>query len=107
MSLNLELKQIIEQNLNTAVELYNEITFSEKSLQKFTSQFGDVENSYDFIHGYFMGDLQGIAFSISRFVLGRNMNEDERNEVAKLIKNKTDAVEKTIKRIKSIADFRC
>lgn len=107
MNTNSELEQIVEQNLNIAVELYNEMTFSKNSLQKFTAQFGNVDNSFDFIHGYFMGELQGIAFSISRFVLNRNMNEEERDIVAKLVKNKIDKVENTVKRIKELAAIKC
>lgn len=103
MNTNSELEQIVEQNLNIAVELYNEMTFSEKSLQRFTAQFGNVDNSYDFIHGYFMGELQGIAFSVSRVVLGRNMNEGERDTVAKLVKNKIGMVENTVKKMKDMA----
>lgn len=100
MTLNAELKQIIEKSLDTSVELYNEIRSSKKGLEKFVMQFGNVENPYDFMHGYFMGDLQGLAFGTIRIVLGREMNEEERNELAEIIKSKRIKVENIVNRIK-------
>jgi len=100
MTLNIELKQIIENSLDTSVELYNEIRSSKKGLKKFVMQFGNVENPYDFMHGYFMGDLQGLAFGTIRIALGREMNEEERNELAEIIKSKRIHVENIVNRIK-------
>ena len=100
MTLNAELKQIIEKSLDTSVELYNEIRSSKKGLEKFVMQFGNVENPYDFMHDYFMGDLQGLAFGTIRIALGREMNEEERNELAEIIKSKRIKVENIVNRIK-------
>lgn len=94
-----ETKQTIEKNLDIAVELYKEFKSSKKSLDRFTEQFGDAENSYDFINGYFMGELKGIAFSTTRLLLGREMNEQERNDLVKIVKSKSSAVKNIIERI--------
>lgn len=100
MTLNAELKQIIEKSLDTSVELYNELRSSKKGLEKFVMQFGSVENPYDFMHGYFMGDLQGLAFGTIRIALGREMNEEERKELAEIIKSKRIKVQNIINKIK-------
>ncbi|WP_048115525.1 hypothetical protein [Nitrosopumilus adriaticus] len=95
-----ELKQSIEKALNTSIQAYNEIKPSEKAVKKFVRQFGNVENPYNFIHGYFMGDLQGIAFATAHCQLGRNMDDKEREDVAKIIKSKAVIVEEIIKEIR-------
>jgi len=100
--LDSEIKQTIEKNLDVAVEVYKEFKASKKSLDKFTEQFGDVENSYDFINGYFMGDLQGIAFSTTRLLLGREMNEQERKDLVKIVKSKSSEVKNIIEKIKTL-----
>jgi hypothetical protein len=94
------MKQTIEKNLDVAVEVYKEFKVTKKNLDKFTEQFGDLENSYNFIYGYFMGELQGIAFSTTRLLLGREMNEPEQNDLVKIVKSKTSAVKNIIGRIK-------
>jgi len=103
--MNAELKQIIEESLDTSVELYNELRLSKTGLEKFVAQFGDVENSYDFMHGYFMGDLQGLAFGTIRTVLGREMDEKEGDELAEIIKSKQIKVKKIVDRIKNTHSF--
>ncbi len=104
MALN-ELKQIIENSLDTSVELYDEIRLSKNGLEKFVMQFGNVENPYDFMHGYFMGDLQGLAFGTIRTVLGREMDEKEREELAEIIKGKRIKVQTIVDRIKNTHAF--
>ena len=103
--MNTELKQIIENNLDTAVKLYDEIRLSKKGLEKFVTQFGNVENPYDFMHGYFMGDLQGLAFGTIRTALGREMDEKEREELAEIIKSKRIKVQNIVDRIKNTHAF--
>lgn len=63
-------------------------------------QFGNVENKYDFMYGYFMGE-QGIAFATANCKLGREMNNEERENIAKIIKSKAITVEDIIKSIKN------
>ncbi|MGY5149380.1 MAG: hypothetical protein ACW9W3_04885 [Candidatus Nitrosopumilus sp. bin_68KS] len=96
-----EFKQSIEDSLNASIEAYNEIKPSEKVLKKFVKQFGNVENPYDFMYGYFMGDLQGIAFATAQCKLGRDMNFEERENISKMIKSKIAIVEEIIKNIKN------
>jgi hypothetical protein len=62
MTLNIELKRIIDESLDTSVELYGEIKSTKNGLEKFVTQFGNVENSYDFMHGYFMGGSSRSSF---------------------------------------------
>jgi len=100
MTLKIELKRIIDESLDTSVELYGEIKSTKKGLEKFVTQFGNVENPYDFMHGYFMGDLQGLAFGTIRVVLGREMTEDEREDLAEIIKSKRIKVQNIVNRIK-------
>lgn len=105
LTLNTELKQIINESLDTSVELYGEIKSTKKGLEKFVTQFGNVENSYDFMHGYFMGDLQGLAFGTIRIALGREMNDEEREDLAEIIKSKRIKVQNIVNRIKNTHVF--
>lgn len=105
MTLKIELKRIIDESLDTSVELYGEIKSTKKGLEKFVTQFGNVENPYDFMHGYFMGDLQGLAFGTIRVVLGREMTEDEREDLAEIIKSKRIKVQNIVNRIKKTNVF--
>jgi hypothetical protein len=105
LTLNAELKQIINESLDTSVELYGEIKSTKKGLEKFVTQFGNVENSYDFMHGYFMGDLQGLAFGTIRIALGREMNDEEREDLAEIIKSKRIKVQNIVNRIKNTHVF--
>lgn len=97
--MDIELKKTIDSTLDTSIEAYNEMKPSEKNLNKFTMQFGDIENSFDFIHGYFMGELQGIAFATARCTLGRDMIEEERTQLAIILKSKKSRVQSIIKSI--------
>ncbi|MEK6867091.1 MAG: hypothetical protein AABZ42_04660 [Thermoproteota archaeon] len=103
--MKIELKRIIDESLDTSVELYGEIKSTKKGLEKFVTQFGNVENPYDFMHGYFMGDLQGLAFGTIRVVLGREMTEDEREDLAEIIKSKRIKVQNIVNRIKKTNVF--
>ena len=85
MTLKIELKRIIDESLDTSVEIHGEIKSTKKGLEKFVTQFGNVENPYDFMHGYFMGDLQALAFGTVRVVLGREMTEEEREGLVEII----------------------
>lgn len=105
MTLKIELKRIIDESLDTSVELYGEIKSTKKGLEKFVTQFGNVENPYDFMHGYFMGDLQGLAFGTIRVILGREMTEDEREDLAEIIKSKRIKVQNIVNRIKKTNVF--
>ncbi len=105
MTLKIELKRIIDESLDTSVELYGEIKSTKKGLEKFVTQFGNVENPYDFMHGYFMGDLQGLAFGTVRVVLGREMTDDEREDLAEIIKSKRIKVQNIVNRIKKTNVF--
>ena len=55
MTLKIELKRIIDESLDTSVELYDEIKSTKKRLEKFVTQFGNVENPYDFMHDILWG----------------------------------------------------
>lgn len=99
--MNEELKKIIGDALDSSIKVYSEIKPTEKNLKKFTMQFGNVENPYDFIQGYFMGELQGIAIAIARYTLGRDMVEEERIQIAIIIKSKTSKVQSIVKRIEN------
>ncbi|PIN96774.1 MAG: hypothetical protein COU45_06090 [Nitrosopumilus sp. CG10_big_fil_rev_8_21_14_0_10_33_7] len=105
MTLNAELKRLIDESLDTSVKLYSEIKSTKNGLEKFVMQFGNVENPYDFMHGYFMGDLQGLAFGTIRVALGREMNEEEREDLAEIIKSKRIKIQNIVDRIKNIHIF--
>lgn len=105
MTLKIELERIIDESLDTSVELYGEIKSTKKGLEKFVTQFGNVENPYDFMHWYFMGDLQGLAFGTVRVVLGREMTEEERDDLAEIIKSKRIKVQNIVNRIKKTNVF--
>ena len=105
MTLKIELKRIIDESLDTSVEIHGEIKSTKKGLEKLVTQFGNVENPYDFMHGYFMGDLQGLTFGTVRVVLGREMTEEEREDLAEIIKSKRIKVQNIVNRIKKTNVF--
>jgi hypothetical protein len=105
MTLKIEFKRIIDESLDTSVEIHGEIKSTKKGLEKWVTQFGNVENPYDFMHGYFMGDLQGLAFGTVRVVLGREMTEEEREDLAEIIKSKRIKVQNIVNRIKKTNVF--
>jgi hypothetical protein len=73
MALNAGLKRIIGESLDTSVEYYDEIKPTKKGLEKFVTQFGTVDNPYDFIYWVFHVDFRGLAFGTIRIALGRKM----------------------------------
>ena len=55
--------------------------------------------------GILWGDLQGLAFGTVRIVLGREMTEDEREDLAEIIKSKRIKVQNIVNRIKKTNVF--
>ncbi|MCV0401320.1 MAG: hypothetical protein K5777_05015 [Nitrosopumilus sp.] len=100
-----EFRKTIDDTLDLSIKAYSGIKLTENNLKKFTMQFGDIENPQDFIQGYFMGELQGIAFATARCVLGRDMVEEERIQIANIIKSKISKVQNIIKDIKNSNDW--
>lgn len=101
MALDPKIRSIVNQNLDTSISIYNEIKSSKDALTKFTIQFGKVENNFDFIHGYIMGDLQGSSFGTARTMLSRPLTKEEQEELVSLIQSKRVNVSDLIIRLRN------
>jgi len=100
MVIERQLRERAEKHLDIAIGIYEDLKASKVKLNEFSTQFGSVENPYDFMHGYIMGDLQGIAFTTVRTLLNRPLRDDEQKDLVVLTKSKRHRVSDLIERLK-------
>lgn len=98
--MNFEIIQSIDKQLDMAIETYRGMRLSENRLGRFSAQFDASYDSYEFLHGYFIGELQGIAFATARLLLERDMDDVETKQIAELIKKKSIVISNIINSMK-------
>ena len=101
MGLDSQTKDIVNKNLNTSISIFNEIKSSKDVLKKYAENYGNKENHYEFIHGHMIGQIEGEAFSMVRTSLGRPLTDEERDDLAEIVKSKRPLISDLIERLKN------
>jgi len=104
MSLDENIRKIINKNLNTTISIYEEVSGNPKRLQRWISQYAgtEIENEYAFIHGHILGDLHGQAHATARTLLGRALTSDERNDLVNITNSKRNMVNELVDAMKRV-----
>lgn len=100
MGLDDGVKHLVETNLETSIDVFREIKSSEDALNRYTDNFKNVQNNYDFIHGHMMGQLEGESFATVRTHLGRPLTDEESTDLAAIVKSKRNKVSELIEQLK-------
>lgn len=104
MGLDEELRKVINQNLNTSIDVYEEVSGNREKLQSWISQYAgtEIKDEYSFIHGHILGDLQGQAHATARTSLGKPLTDEERHDLVKICESKRSRVSEVVDAMKRI-----
>ena len=86
MSLSPEIRNLIIQSMNGQLTAHIDISGNEQKLKQFTNMYGYDGDVYGFVHGFLLGSVMASAYTIAKTALLRDLSEEEKKEIAELIK---------------------
>ena len=101
MVLTPQLRTLVETNLNNSMQVFEEISGSKEGMEKFVKRWGGENNFYDFAHGFLIGQLLETGIMSARMTLLRALDDEEREEIIKMVENNTGRIKDLISRLKN------